>query len=615
MKRRHPRLLICALGLAALGSTVPAAAAATFTQFSAGVVTDARPLNIARGADGDMWFTYALGSGSLARITADGVVTDLSGTVPADRRPYDLTLGPDGAMWFTESAVGRIGRLAPDGTYAEFSAGLGADSVPKGITAGPDGNLWFTLSGGTGGIGRITPAGVITVFTAGMAANGGAVDIVAGSDGNLWYTNYNNYAIGRITTSGTITEFGAGLAFWQRPANMVLGPDGNVWVGVQMLGAVITRVEPSGAATSFGAAVSQIDEPAGIGVGADGNIWWDDQVQNAVGYVTPQGNITLATTSPAPLEPQGMAADAQGNLWFVAGGAPARVWRIGIAKPEAGTVTVTPTTTGATVKLPVNPNGQPTTVHVDATAGAATRSAEVTTGSTSSASHTVTLSLTGLTAGTQYRYRITVTNGSGAATVPQGTFATRDTSATANPTPVVGTSVLMAATQGTVTVRTPGSAGPVPLGTTGGTLPVGTVVDASAGRVRLTLAMPGGGTQTGRFWGARFTVRQTKGTGLTTIVTDRTLWAGCTTAALRGVRAARKPPRVLWGHDSGARFTTRGHNSVATVRGTTWSTTETCTGTLTRVTEGSVAVRDLRTRRTRVVTAGGRYLARTRGVS
>jgi hypothetical protein len=74
--------------------------------------------------------------------------------------------------------------------------------------------------------------------------------------------------------------------------------------------------------------------------------------------------------------------------------------------------------------------------------------------------------------------------------------------------------------------------------------------------------------------------------------------------------ASAKPPRRLWGSDRHGRFQTRGRGSVATVRGTRWITEDRCEGTLTRVTEGAVAVYDLRRHRTQVVTHGHRYLAR-----
>src|SRR5205085_1351497 len=83
--------------------------------------------------------------------------------------------------------------------------------------------------------------------------------------------------------------------------------------------------------------------------------------------------------------------------------------------------------------------------------------------------------------------------------------------------------------------------------------------------------------------------------------------------ALASAARKQRKRRTLWGRDHGGRFSTRGANSVATVRGTRWMTQERCAGTLTRVTEGAVAVRDLRRHKTVVVRAGHTDLAREGG--
>ena len=59
----------------------------------------------------------------------------------------------------------------------------------------------------------------------------------------------------------------------------------------------------------------------------------------------------------------------------------------------------------------------------------------------------------------------------------------------------------------------------------------------------------------------------------------------------RASAAAKKKTRKLWGNGKGA-FRTTGRYSAATVRGTIWLTQDTCTTTLTRVTQGVVEVRD-----------------------
>jgi hypothetical protein len=80
---------------------------------------------------------------------------------------------------------------------------------------------------------------------------------------------------------------------------------------------------------------------------------------------------------------------------------------------------------------------------------------------------------------------------------------------------------------------------------------------------------------------------------------------GVTTAAAR----SRAPVR-LWGKDNHGRYSTRGRNSVATVRGTVWETVDSCAGTRTVVKRGVVSVRDLHRRRSVLVRAGHSYLAK-----
>jgi len=115
----------------------------------------------------------------------------------------------------------------------------------------------------------------------------------------------------------------------------------------------------------------------------------------------------------------------------------------------------------------------------------------------------------------------------------------------------------------------------------------------------------GGPVQAAEFYDGLFVVRQ-RG-GITELTLSESL-ARCS----RATAAAKKPKsRRLWGSGSGA-FRTRGSYSAATVRGTRWLVQDSCAGTLTRVTQGSVTVRDFRARKPVVVRAGKRYLARRR---
>ena len=124
-------------------------------------------------------------------------------------------------------------------------------------------------------------------------------------------------------------------------------------------------------------------------------------------------------------------------------------------------------------------------------------------------------------------------------------------------------------------------------------------------------ALPNGRIQAAIFHGGLFEVRQPAGGhGMTELVL-RGAPPTCPAGAARAAAVApERPPRVLWGHDRHGRFRTRASNSVITVRGTTWYVADRCDGTLTRVTSGSVSVRDLGRQRTVVVQSGHSYLAR-----
>jgi hypothetical protein len=141
-------------------------------------------------------------------------------------------------------------------------------------------------------------------------------------------------------------------------------------------------------------------------------------------------------------------------------------------------------------------------------------------------------------------------------------------------------------------------------------IPVGSQIDTTRGRIRLTSATSRpGATQTADFYDGRFKVGQTiKGGGLTELaLTGRV--PRCKSQASAAARSSKR--RRLWGDGKG-RFRTRGHKSSATVRGTKWLVEDRCTGTLTRVARGTVSVRDFARRRTVTLRAGKSYLARNR---
>jgi hypothetical protein len=184
-------------------------------------------------------------------------------------------------------------------------------------------------------------------------------------------------------------------------------------------------------------------------------------------------------------------------------------------------------------------------------------------------------------------------------------------SALVPPPPVLGERVNVAVRRGTITVKVPGGDGFVPLSEFA-SVPVGSVLNARRGSLKLRSARASGGTQAGIFHGGLFEVRQYVPTGMTELAL-RGRRPSCRRGSRRDAATSalrRKRRRALWGRVRRGNFRTRGGYSVATVRGTVWYVEDRCDGTLTRVRRGSVRVRDLRRHRTVVVRAGHEYLAR-----
>jgi len=149
------------------------------------------------------------------------------------------------------------------------------------------------------------------------------------------------------------------------------------------------------------------------------------------------------------------------------------------------------------------------------------------------------------------------------------------------------------------------------------TIPVGSFLNTKRGTVELVSATGRASrTQSGQFSSGLFQVLQSRkrsAKGLTELRLKGGSFGKC---RARGGRASaaqlsRRTVRRLRGNAKG-RFRTRGRGSAATVRGTVWTTTDRCDGTLTAVKRGRVAVRDFRRKRTVVVRAGKSYLARVR---
>ena len=454
-----------------------------------------------------------------------------------------------------------------------------------GLALGTDGALWHTSRGKPPRIGRTNLAGRTVEVALGEQARPGA--IIVGPDKAMWIADERGAILrfGADAPAQTVRELGDAT-----PTALAEGPDGNLWVALAAEDAEdrgIGRLTPEGVLTVFGAG-DLPGSPGEIAVGWDGALWFTMPSADRIGRVTTAGAVTDFPAA-APLA---IAAGPDGGMWFTAG--RDGIGRIGTdGHVSMFTDGLTPADRPGDIALGAD-GALWFTLHKEIgrinVAGAVTR-------------YPVGDRRPGaIVAGWDRAMWFTDTKSKALGRI--------GAAAAARSTPLLGETFVGSEKRGQVRVRTPGSRKSVPLPASA-TLPFGAVVDATDGALKVRTAVPGGGTQTGTFFGGRFKVLQRR-KGMVRIALRGRIDCGGERGTTATVSRRRKKRRRVWGSDFGGLFETLGLNSITTVRGTRWLTEDRCNGTLTRVTEGSVVVRDRGTRKRTVVKAGQRYFARER---
>jgi len=172
------------------------------------------------------------------------------------------------------------------------------------------------------------------------------------------------------------------------------------------------------------------------------------------------------------------------------------------------------------------------------------------------------------------------------------------------PPPELAKTANVAPVSGKVYVRLPGTKTFVPL-SQAAQIPIGSELDTTKGRVRLTTSAGGAKSQTADFYQGRFLLQQKGKNPLTTLP----LSAPLACSKRLDSASAGKKKRKLWGSGKG-KFRTKGKNASATVRGTIWLTQDTCAGTLVQVKRGVVDVLDFKRHKHVRVKAGHSYFAK-----
>jgi streptogramin lyase len=626
MRVRIPIAAVLVALFLGAGTTLATASGPSISEFETGLTPAVHLWGITSGPDGNTWFTEETGN-AVGRVTPGAVITEFTAGFPTGS-PRGIVTGPDGNLWVAQAGGdGAIARVTKAGEVTEFPVPTAGD--PNDVAVGPDGNIWY-VDPVANVVGRITPEGSITEFTDGLSDGAEPTAIAKGPDGKLWFTEQAAGKIGRITTAGVITEFSSGISGSSEPADIAAGPDGNLWFTMAADPGGIGRITPTGDIMEFSDGLTMNSSPLGIAAGPDGALWFTESASpGRIGRITPEGGITEYSAGLLAIaNPWFIAAGPDGNMWFTGNNLPGRVARITLPPLVKELPADQLAATSARLKGRVRANSQATTYRFEygptLDYGSSTPTAYAGSGYDL---NQVLVTVDGLAPSTKYHFRVVAENDAGVTIGPDRVFGTTLLPASSSPVPVPVpvpepketpapefAKTIVAEGDG-IRFKTPG--GGWQALEDGAELPLGVALDARDGKVDLMSAGCRGGLQKGTFGGGVFSVRQPRtGCGRVDVYLRGGSFKNCARAASRSASLASasstRRVRRLWGRDSGGAFRSHGRHSHATVRGTHWLTVDRCDGTLTRVTNGAVVVRDFRRHRRVLVRAGHSYLAKAK---
>ncbi len=455
-------------------------------------------------------------------------------------------------------------------SWGTAGAGDGQFTTPALIAVGPDGSVYVADTGNQRVEKFDANGAFLLAFGSAGAGNGqfsGPSGVAVGPDGSVYVTDTGNNRVERFDANGTFVSTwgtaGAGDGQFQGPEGIATASDGSVYVG-DAGNARVERFFADGTfENSFTSGAGGFGAIRGVAVGPDGSVYVVDAQNTRVEHFDANGAFQ--------------------NSWGSAGAGDGQFQTpVGIAASAAG-VYVADSTQGRVQKF--NTAG----AFVDAIDAAGSGDPQLAQPSAVAISQTGLIYVLGGS-------RVSSYTETGGANLPPPT-----TGETANVEPV----------SGTVKVKTPGSNSFVLL-SDGASIPIGSIVDVTHGTVELTTSAGGVQSQTARFYSGVFKLTQAKAKKP---VTELQLYGSNFKKACPAPRARRasasgskkKVVRQLWGSGKG-NFRTKGKYASATIRGTQWLTQDRCDGTLVRVAQGSVTVRDLAKGKNKVVTAPHSFL-------
>ena len=340
----------------------------------------------------------ANGTGSAARFIApSGIAVDGSGNVYVADRSTIRKITPAGVVTNLAGTPMVSGSADGNGGAAQFSH-------PNGIAVDGSGVVYVLDFSNNPTIRTITPAGVVNTFgpssPSSEVPHGGLGIVVDGSSGNIYVADYeySRISVGTILPTPTLTTQAAtGISTSVSTAHGIVNPNGSATTVSFDYGTSPTLVgasSTSGTAIGSGTVALAV---TGVASGLSPSTKYYFRAKATTADITRVGSILFFTTASSALVP------------IIAPG-----------------LTQSISDSGAAVSATVNPKGAATTVSFDygLTTGYGTSTTSQDIGSGIVAVY-ASGSLTGLTPGTLYHYRVVSVSALGTFYGPDQTFTTQ----------------------------------------------------------------------------------------------------------------------------------------------------------------------------------------------
>jgi DNA-binding beta-propeller fold protein YncE len=595
------------------------------TALEPGAVKADRPLRLAMTPEGDDLYATADDGILQYDVAADGRLTPKSPPIRwAAGAPYAIAVHPGGASaYVTELQRGLVlqydvaagGRLVPKDPPA-----VAAGSFPSGIAVRPDGRTAYALVRGGIAVFDVGAGGALARRPELVDARGPLTDLAFTPDGrHLYATSLKGYVLqfdvgpdGRPTPKSPPA---LGLGGDARAIGIAVVPDGSavyVTSGGHAKRVFASAVGPDGRLAPGATPAASVPTPKlwFLTASPDGKSLF---VAGGDGHLFDLGAGGSLTPKASP------RVELKGAFGVVVSPNQAPVAGFTTSAPTAGLPTQFDASAafdpdGSIVRYDwdfgdgtVLPDGGPTPTHVYTSPGTYTATLVVTDneGASTSTIFTGGTVLGNGAPGAQASRQIRVAAAASAPPVVAPPVAPIQALQ-----PDLGETLLAEPVSGRVRVRLPGADRFQRLADLR-ELPMGSTIDTRRGRVEVTTVRDQRRNrfQDGVFHAGIFVVRQRRRDRYVTELVLRERLGPC---PRRGqASAARAARRRLWGNGRG-RFRSRGRYSSAAVRGTRWLVEDRCGGTLTRVTQGTVTVRDFVRDRRIVLRRGQRYFASPR---